>query len=111
MTPLQQAERALEKQPCRCSKALRSCCLDCGESLERVVNRGPLNSDQFDAVKAGDWFCKACKSDVASTGYKYFFDSQLPLVLYQQCDRCEALSLIRAYRESQPGPWRNGGSL
>ena len=34
-------------------------CPSCGESMRRVRNdSGYLNDYQFDAVKAGDWFCK-----------------------------------------------------
>ena len=36
-----------------------------------------LNSDQFDSVKAGDWFCCSCKGSEASTGFKYFWASEL----------------------------------
>ena len=35
-------------------------CPKCGNELERVKQSYPamLNSDQFDAIKAGDWYCE-----------------------------------------------------
>lgn len=84
--------RALEEVRCRCSRGIDNHCPECGDDLDRVVNNGPLNDDQFDAVKAGDWYCKKCKSDAAATGFKYWLDRQLPVVVYQTCDRCTALA-------------------
>lgn len=84
--------RALEEVKCRCSRGIDNHCPECGDDLDRVVNNGPLNDDQFDAVKAGDWYCKKCKSDAAATGFKYWLDRQLAVVVYQTCDRCTALA-------------------
>ena len=34
-------------------------CPLCKKPLQRVTNTGGwMNSDQFDAVRAGDWFCE-----------------------------------------------------
>lgn len=39
-------------------------CPQCGGPLERVRDTsGTLNRDQFDSVKAGDFFCGACPSN------------------------------------------------
>ena len=36
-----------------------------------------LNRYQFDAVKAGDYYCESCKGTEAATGFKYFWKSEL----------------------------------
>lgn len=40
-------------------------CPQCHGKLRRVTQstNSPLNSDQFDAVKAGDWYCPTCPSN------------------------------------------------
>jgi hypothetical protein len=55
-------------------------CPDCNSALQRVRQDeySMLNSEQFDAVKAGDWFCTRCPSDgKARTGYRYFWNHDL----------------------------------
>ena len=51
-------------------------CPQCGKQLCEV-RQGPnsmLNSEQFDAVKAGDWYCTHCPSnDRGNTSYAYFW--------------------------------------
>lgn len=48
-------------------------CPSCGESMRPVRNTsGYLNDDQFDAVKAGDFFCKRHEEIV------YAWESDLP---------------------------------
>lgn len=49
-------------------------CPQCGERMNRVRNTsGYLNDDQFEAVKAGDWFCKRHEVETV-----YVWDSALP---------------------------------
>jgi hypothetical protein len=40
-------------------------CPQCSTALEKVKNPAGsyMNNEQFDAVKAGDWFCKLCRSN------------------------------------------------
>lgn len=53
-------------------------CPDCGKPLEKVRYRGGyLNEDQFDSIRAGDWYCTSCKGDRSATGYRYFWDREL----------------------------------
>lgn len=54
-------------------------CPDCGEKIFKVRQSedSMLNREQFDAAKAGDWFCVKCTSDVSHTGYKYFWDHEV----------------------------------
>lgn len=54
-------------------------CPDCGKQLQPVCqsNGSYLNSDQFDAVKAGDWYCEYCPGDRGKTGYRYFWNYEI----------------------------------
>lgn len=54
-------------------------CPLCGGQLEKVryPSDSYMNEDQFNSVKAGDWYCSKCKSDKASSGYAYFWDSEV----------------------------------
>ena len=59
-------------------------CPNCGGELGRV-NRpfdSLLNDDQFDAIRAGDWYCTQCPEDIgtahkAKSGYAYFWDKDV----------------------------------
>jgi hypothetical protein len=58
-------------------------CPNCGRRVEPVTQSiSCLNSDQFDAVKAGDWYCTACPEDVGTakksiSGFAYFWDKDI----------------------------------
>ncbi len=54
-------------------------CPDCSNKLFKVVQspKSPLSPDQFDAVKAGDWYCTNCKGTRSYNGYKYFWERDL----------------------------------
>jgi hypothetical protein len=57
-------------------------CPQCGGSL-KWVGRGPgwMNADQWDAVKAGDYYCTTCPPDPAvNVHYKYFDEADLVVV-------------------------------
>lgn len=88
--------RALEAVPCKCVIQVDTACPGCGAFLKAVMNNGPLNDDQFDAIKAGDWFCFYCTSDQAKNGKRHFWDRDLPKKLLNQCARCAALALTPA---------------
>lgn len=87
---------ALEAQPCKCRKRVDDTCPSCGGGLRPVINRGPLNEDQFDAVKAGDYYCTACKGDEAKTGFKYWRDRDMGVLVVTICGRCSALAATPA---------------
>jgi len=56
-------------------------CPDCGKPLEPVRQSpgSPLNVDQFDAVKAGDFFCSTCPGNGrGNSNFRYFWKSELP---------------------------------
>lgn len=54
-------------------------CPQCDGPLEQVryPSGSMLNRDQFDSVRAGDFFCKACKGTNAKSGYEYWWKSDL----------------------------------
>lgn len=62
------------------SQYTRPNCLQCGVELRKVTPSpgSPLNQDQFDSIKAGDWYCADCKGDEAKgTAYKYWWNREL----------------------------------
>lgn len=55
-------------------------CPTCGVPLHRVRRESGsmLNADQFDSVKAGDWFCDTCPNNGrGSPDFCYWWDSEL----------------------------------
>ena len=72
-------------------------CPECGRKLEKVVRSpySPLNEHQFDAVKAGDWYCAGCPSnDRGNSGYRYFW---LKEVLHT-CDHEDFAASVDVHR-------------
>lgn len=48
----------------------------------RIVEPMPdstLPQVAFDKMKAGDYYCEICTSDVSPTGFKYFWKEDVPL--------------------------------
>lgn len=84
---------ALNTLPCVCKRLLITTCPQCGGRLEAVTypSDSMLNRDQFDSVRAGDWYCTSCKGVEARSGYKYWWNSDL-VKSNQQCPRCAALA-------------------
>jgi hypothetical protein len=61
------------------SEQLNKECPSCGGELRRVRNNSAyLNDEQFDSVKAGDWYCSTCRGDKGKSGFLYFWDDDLP---------------------------------
>jgi len=58
--------------------ALPNCPL-CKKPLEPVRQSpySPLNRDQFDASKAGDWFCQCSDNGRGNAPYAYFWDREV----------------------------------
>lgn len=56
-------------------------CPKCDKRLTQVrrPSGSMLNSDQFDAVRAGDWFCDCHTNGRGNTPYAYFWDSEVRL--------------------------------
>jgi len=54
-------------------------CPECSNELLPVDQDQPkmLNADQFDSVKAGDWYCKVCHGNQGKTSHRYFWNSEL----------------------------------
>lgn len=58
-------------------------CPDCSKPLHKVTRPGGsmLNDDQFDAVRAGDWYCDTCPgNERGNTRYRYFWNREMPSV-------------------------------
>lgn len=87
------AEKALRDMPCTCRSLPITACPQCKGSLKKVTypSDSVLNRDQFDSVRAGDWYCTNCKGTEASSGYKYWWHGDLGKS-NQQCSRCAALA-------------------
>lgn len=66
-------------------------CPGCNGKLERVRQSGPrwLNDDQFDAVKAGDWYCVSGCPDNGrgKSGCAYYWDHEVILPDRRKRDR------------------------
>ena len=55
-------------------------CPECGKQLQRVQQgtNSMLNSYQFDAIKAGDWFCDNGHTNGRSEAtYAYYWDKEV----------------------------------
>ena len=54
-------------------------CPQCKKPLEEV--RYPdgcmLNRDQFDSIRAGDYYCTSCKGNEAKSGFKYWWEKEV----------------------------------
>lgn len=72
------------KHDCRFGKPVTVCPI-CLGSLKPVVQsaNSPLNEYQFNAVKAGDYYCTLCKGDEGNTPFKYWWARELQK---QGCD-------------------------
>lgn len=60
------------------SETVQAKCPACRGELTRVVGNGMLNDDQFDSIKAGDWYCRACpENGRGKMNYCYWWSSEL----------------------------------
>lgn len=85
--------------PCSCVRLVGSApsplCPTCGCALFKVRNESSyLNDDQFDAVKAGDWFCHTCVGKEARSGFKYWWNRELKIKASPVCPRCEEMIMV-----------------
>lgn len=55
-------------------------CPHCNQPLNRVLRDSSsfLNEDQFDAIRAGDWFCTCHNNGRGNSPYAYFWNKELP---------------------------------
>lgn len=63
-----------QKEP----KAVKKC-PDCEGKLSPVFRRdgSMLNSEQFNSIRAGDYYCTKCPGNFSRTGYRYFWERDL----------------------------------
>lgn len=55
-------------------------CPQCAKLLAPVKQDLPqmLNADQFDSIRAGDWFCDTCTGNRSKHGgYRYYWDREV----------------------------------
>jgi hypothetical protein len=53
-------------------------CPDCARPLQKVrYEGGYLNEDQFDSIRAGDWFCEKCPKLDPPKRYRYFWNRDI----------------------------------
>lgn len=57
-------------------------CPQCGGRLIST-GHGPgwMNEEQWDAVKAGDYYCMVCTDPDTESGHKYFWKSDLVVIV------------------------------
>lgn len=78
---------------CRCDMRFIRECPDCGAPLKAVPEHRYLNSDQWDAIKAGDFFCTGtCTSDVPSRKKYWRYRHLRQYVHGDVCPRCAILA-------------------
>jgi hypothetical protein len=58
-------------------------CPLCGQPLKRVIQSpySSLNNDQFDASKAGDWYCGCSNNERGNRAYAYFWDYEVTVTV------------------------------
>lgn len=72
-------------------------CPDCGKQLQKVTRSAgsPLNAEQFDAVRAGDWYCDACPGNGrGNTNLRYFWDREV----LHTCDHPDFSAAVDIHR-------------
>lgn len=54
-------------------------CPMCNAQLQfvRQSSDSYLNREQFNAAKAGSWYCEACKDPETRTGFKYWSNTEV----------------------------------
>lgn len=62
-------------------------CPQCNAELKRVPRSNWLNDEQYEAVKAGDWFCETCPDNWrGQSGLCYFWDSEIEAHERKNCE-------------------------
>jgi hypothetical protein len=77
-------------------------CPDCGTLLKAVrqSESSPLNREQFDAVKAGDFYCDTCPSnDRGNQPFRYFWKTEL----LDQCQHEDFEAAVDVHRLEDSG--------
>ncbi len=87
---LELARNFIKSVPCTC---IDQPCPQCGQPLQPVEPEGDVRPEEFEAAKAGDYYCQSCKGDEANSGFKYFWRRDLASTPKKQCRRCHTLEL------------------
>lgn len=78
-------------------------CPSCGKPLQKVERSpsSPLNQEQFDAAKAGDFFCDTCPSNERGNArFRYYWKRELP------CDHPEFYANVDVNRLVDTGRYQ-----
>lgn len=68
-------------------------CPKCNNLL--VIKPGWLNSDQINAIKAGDWYCKCHNNHKCTSPYAYFHNNELNITTPGSSKNNEKLPLVK----------------
>ena len=61
-------------------------CPKCGGKLNLVTqsSKSPLNEEQFDSIKAGDYYCDKCEGDRGKkTRHRYYWKRELEIAVVE----------------------------
>lgn len=63
-------------------------CPNCDRKLIEVPRHSrTLNDDQYNSIKAGDWWCETCPDNNRGTaGFCYWWDHEIEAHNKRQCD-------------------------
>jgi hypothetical protein len=63
------------------SPKVEPACPECARPLQKVrkASSSPLNDEQFDAVRAGDWFCEHHTNGRGNTSYAYYWNREVTI--------------------------------
>jgi ribosomal protein L37AE/L43A len=85
LIPLRQVEKYLQDKLNKTQSDIREeiesreVCPDCNTKLKTVrrFSGSYLSQDQFDAVKAGDYYCPNCNDEATKSKFKFFWKRDL----------------------------------
>ena len=71
-------------------------CPNCNQSLKKVIPSfdSKLNPEQWDSIKAGDYFCNHCKGNEGKSGFKYYWKNELEKGLSKEQTQTSTLTTI-----------------
>lgn len=78
------------RQRAETNRLLPHACPQCGHALHEVPRHSTwMNDDQYNAVKAGDWYCGTCppiEGRESASGLRYWFDSEVESAERSACE-------------------------
>lgn len=89
---LELAREHLKTLECTCKDEPQLVCPGCSGPLQLAQPTASMSPQEFEAGKAGDYFCAACQGGEANSGYRYFWSRDLPTTKVI-CQRCMTLEI------------------